>query len=135
MFTLQGDYQTVIGLLRFLIFPDGVGVLDRRWEVRGVWGGIAYPYKVDSGPEVGHIFPEFRDEAPFEIDGIRLVERMALASHELEIQVVRLADDNIHDLLIAYEPLVVETSDEQLFIKIKDFIDSTNGPQSRACFW
>ena len=90
MFRTESSNHDVIHVLRFLMYPEGIGVLDRLWEFRFLFGGIAYPYRMDTPAGIGSVCPEFQDTTPCRINGTRLVERAALVFEFEDTELVRL---------------------------------------------
>jgi len=138
-YRLEAEHVGLIHALRYLMHPEGIGVLDRTWEVTAIFGGIDYPYRADTPPDAGAIFPEHQDKAPFLVDGIRLVERLALLGGELEIEIQRLSGEPPHDrdLCLFYDqghPLIVTTDDAEVYARLDHWFAQISGPWHRWCF-
>jgi hypothetical protein len=139
-YKLRGGNHDLIHVLRFLMAPEGVGVLDRTWEVQCIYSTIAYKFADDMPLGAENVFPEFGDKAPFKVSGTRLVERAALVPQFDETVVVRLCEGSPdgYDLLFYADlghPLAVETSDDGLYLKLKEYFESTCGDEHYKCFW
>ena len=87
----------LIDVLRILI-PTRPGVLDCRWEFRSLFAQIDYLGKCSANLTDSQVFPEFKESLesnwPFQLSGIRLVERTALVFRFEETELVRLSKES-----------------------------------------
>jgi hypothetical protein len=90
--------------------------------------------------QVSAVFPEFHDQAPFQLSGVRLLERVALVTEFEESEFVRLGSatsPDAHDLLIYADTglLRVETDDQRLYQTIQSYFHRTSDLAFKSFFF
>ncbi|HLO97273.1 MAG TPA: hypothetical protein VK171_01650, partial [Fimbriimonas sp.] len=139
-YTLKGLHQKPIHILRALMFPSGIGVLDRQWLVTAIFSGVYDHCGATESPWQVEPFPEYSAELlPWRLSGERLVERSALLWDLEETIFQRLVagsdtevDFEIH-ILDSYEPMVY-TSDKVAYEVLSDWFLRTSLPDSSQFF-
>ena len=140
IYELESQNHDLIHILRFIMYPEGVGVLDREWEFRYLFGAIAYPWGHASEKDRA-VFPEYMDKTPFKVDGVRLIQRAALVFHFEDTELVRLCESSNErdwDLRILADialPLEIQTSDSELYTRLGHYLEMTRSDSYKDFFW
>lgn len=142
-FKLVGNTQHLIHILRVLMLPNGEGVIDRMWEFRSLFAQTVVNKGVRELEREYLMFPELEVEqtaVPFQVTGIRLVERSSLVFEFEETELVRLCTDDPTKIdmklwIDSGNQIEIETNDADAFGKLDRFLQNTSGPQHKYCFW
>lgn len=117
-----------IHLLRYLMRLIA-SVLDRTWEFRYLFSDVTINPNKEGSPVWVDVFPEFKDKTPFQVDGVRLVERLGLVAEFEETEFVCLAAEAADgfDLCVWADTglICVETDDEEMYRMLKEYFDRT----------